>query len=100
MIEFISYNLIAGAFATTFNKENTKFQIKFSPWYMMLASFDYWIFDVDPTYSMAVLSSPCSQGTTIISGTPSPDMKLYNRALAIAEDLGYDLSKSVRSPHI
>lgn len=87
-------------FATPVNKENTKFKIKFSPWYMMLVSFDYWIVDIDPTYSIAVLSSPYSRGITIISRTPSPNMKLYNRALAIAENLGYDLSKSVRSPHI
>lgn len=87
-------------FATPINKENTKFKVRFSPWYMRVFSFDYWIVDVDPTYTLAVLSSPSSKGITIISRTASPDMKLLNRALSIAESLGYDLSKSVKSPQL
>ena len=62
---------------------------------MKFAAFDYWIVDIDPSYSIAVLGSPASKGVTILSRTKNPDEELYKRALAIASNMGYDLSRSI-----
>jgi apolipoprotein D and lipocalin family protein len=83
--------------ATPTNSDNTKLKVKFSPWYMRFTAFDYWIVDVDPTYSIAVLSSPASKGITILSRNPNPDTNLYKRALSIATNMGYDLTKSIKT---
>ena len=81
--------------ASPINSENTKFKVRFSPWYMKFAAFDYWIVEIDPSYSIAVLGSPASKGVTILSRTKNPDEELYKRALAIASNMGYDLSRSI-----
>jgi apolipoprotein D and lipocalin family protein len=86
--------------ATPVNFANTKFKIRFDPWYLRWASFDYWIVDVDPEYQMSVLSAPDSMGVTILSRTPAPDPALYGRALNIARALGYDPNKSRVTPQL
>ena len=65
---------------------------------MKFAAFDYWIVDIDPSYSIAVLGSPASKGITILSRTKNPDGELYKRAIAIASSMGYDLSKNIKTP--
>jgi apolipoprotein D and lipocalin family protein len=84
--------------ASPINPENTKFKVRFSPWYMKFAAFDYWIVNIDPSYSIAVLASPASKGITLLSRTKNPDGELYKRALAIASSMGYDLSRSIKTP--
>jgi apolipoprotein D and lipocalin family protein len=59
---------------------------------------DYWILDLDPDYTYAVVGEQDRKYLWILSRTPEMDSSLYNEILERITNQGYDTSKLIRTP--
>jgi apolipoprotein D and lipocalin family protein len=59
---------------------------------------DYWILDLDPDYTYAVVGEQDRKYLWILSRTPEIDSGLYNEILQRITNQGYDTSKLIRTP--
>jgi apolipoprotein D and lipocalin family protein len=59
---------------------------------------DYWILDLDPDYTFAVVGEQDRKYLWILSRTPEIDSTLYNEILERITNQGYDTSKLIRTP--
>lgn len=60
---------------------------------------NYWILDLDQTYTYAVVGEPDRKYLWILSRTPEIDPHLYNEILERIKDQGYDTTKLIRTKH-
>lgn len=60
---------------------------------------DYWILDLDPDYTFAVVGEQDRKYLWILSRTPEIDSDLYEKILEGIANQGYDTSKLMRTPH-
>lgn len=80
---------------------NTKLKVRFAPaWLSFLPMVwgDYWVIDLAPDYSYAVVGEPGRTYLWVLSRTPSMDEALLQRALESVRKNGYDLSGLIRTP--
>jgi apolipoprotein D and lipocalin family protein len=54
---------------------------------------DYWVIGLDPDYRWAVVGEPRRRYLWILSRTPAMAPEDYARAVAVAREAGYDLSR-------
>ncbi len=60
---------------------------------------DYWIVGLDKEYRYAVVGEPSRKYVWILSRTPELPQLLYDEAVRIVRDAGYDPSRLLRTPH-
>ncbi len=74
---------------------NSKLQVRFAPaWLSWLPVWgDYWIIDLAPDYSYAVIGEPARAYLWILSRTPKMDDAVYEKILKAAAAKGFDVSK-------
>jgi apolipoprotein D and lipocalin family protein len=58
----------------------------------------YWIVALDPDYRWALVGHPDRTYLWILSRTPQMDAALYTSLVERARELGYDVSRLVRTP--
>jgi apolipoprotein D and lipocalin family protein len=79
--------------------QNSKLQVRFAPaWLSWLPVWgDYWIIDLAPDYSYAVIGEPSREYLWLLSRTPKMDAALYEKILVEAKAKGFDSSKVVKT---
>ncbi len=79
---------------------NAKMEIRFLPlalaWWPFAWS-DYWVLDVAPDYAYAMAGSPARDTLWILSRRRDLDPAVYERLVAKARALGFDVGKLIRS---
>jgi apolipoprotein D and lipocalin family protein len=70
-----------------------KLKVTFVPILGSLAAGDYWIIDLKPDYSMAVVGAPTGDFGWILARKPNLPKADMDRALEALEKNGYDVSK-------
>lgn len=79
---------------------NTKLEVRFAPSYLSFLPFvwgDYWIIDLAPDYSYAVVGSPDRKYLWVLSRTPRMDESVYAQALSRASAEGFDVNRLVKT---
>lgn len=78
---------------------NAKLEIRFLPlalaWWPFAWS-DYWVLDLAPDYSHALVGVPARDALWILSRRPELDRPVYERLIAKARALGFDVDKLIR----
>ncbi len=59
---------------------------------------DYWIVDLAPDYSYAVVSEPDRKYLWVLSRTPQMSTQTYDRVLGRLTELGFDPAKLIKPP--
>lgn len=80
---------------------NSKLKVRFAPSWLSFMPFvwaDYWIVDLDPDYSYAVVSEPDREYFWILSRTQKMNDQVYDDILKRAEAKGFDRKKVVKTP--
>ena len=75
-----------------------RLEVRFTPDWLAWVPFlwaDYWVIDLDPGYTWAVVGEPGRDYLWILSREPSMDGELFARLKAGAEAMGYDLAPLV-----
>lgn len=75
-------------------------QVRFAPGWLSWLPWvwsDYWVIDLDPDYTWAVVGEPDREYFWILSREPSMDRALFEAIKLRASQLGYDLSNLVVS---
>ena len=76
-------------------------KVRFAPAFLSFLPFvwgDYWILDLTPDYSAALVGSPDRKYLWILARTPTLDEATYARLVAAAATQGFDVARLVRSP--
>lgn len=73
--------------------ETAKLKVTFVPWLGSIAAGDYWILDVKPDYSMAVVGAPKGGFGWILARVPALSKGDTDRALKILAKNGYDTTQ-------
>ncbi len=71
----------------------SKLEVRFAPAFLSIFPFvwgDYWIIDLAPDYSYAVIGEPSRQYLWILSRTPALPLDVYGAILDRIRDQGYD----------
>jgi apolipoprotein D and lipocalin family protein len=79
---------------------NTKLKVRFAPAFLSFLPFvwgDYWIMEVAPDYSYAVVGEPARRYLWILSRTPRMDEGVFQELVNHAEAQGYDMSLLTRT---
>lgn len=72
-----------------------RLEVRFAPKWMSwlpLVWADYWVIDLDPGYTWAVVGDPERRYLWVLSRDPGMDRRLLERLKARAVEMGYDLS--------
>ncbi len=80
------------------NKSNAKLKVSFVPVWMRWTGIgrgDYWIIDLAPDYSYAVVSEPQKQYLWILSRTPRMKIATFESIKAKLVATGFDLSRLI-----
>jgi apolipoprotein D and lipocalin family protein len=79
----------------------SKLKVRFAPGFLSFLGFvwgDYWILDLDPDYSRALVGSPDRKYLWVLSREPSMEEEAYEALLAEAGGMGFDVSRVRRTP--
>jgi len=79
---------------------NTKLKVRFAPKLLSFLPFvwgNYWIIDLAPDYSYAVIGEPTRKYLWVLSRTPTMDDTILQSVLDQVEQKGYDLSSLIRT---
>jgi len=82
------------------NGPNTKLKVRFAPAFLGFLPFvwgDYWIIELAPDYSYAVIGEPSRKYLWILSRTPKMDEETFDQILEDVKNKGYDLTGLVRT---
>jgi apolipoprotein D and lipocalin family protein len=80
---------------------NAKLEVRFAPGFLSFLPQvwgDYWILDLAPDYSYAVVGDKKREYLWILSRTPQMDVKTYENVLAVVEQKGFVPNKLVKTP--
>lgn len=78
-----------------------KLEVRFAPEWLAFLPFvwgDYWVIDLAPDYSYAVVGAPGRDYLWILARAPQLDEAIYQRIVDRLPTLGYDPAKVVRTP--
>lgn len=81
---------------------STKLKVRFAPAFLSFLPFvwgNYWIIDLAPDYSYAVVGEPERKYFWILSRTPTMDEEVFQSLVIRATNQGYDLTTLVRTQH-
>ena len=81
---------------------NTKLKVRFAPAFLSFLPFvwgDYWIIELAPDYSYAVIGEPSRKYLWILSRKPSIEESTLQDILTRVKQKGYDLNGLVRTKH-
>jgi apolipoprotein D and lipocalin family protein len=79
---------------------NTKLKVRFAPAFLSFLPFvwgNYWIIDLAPDYSYAVVGEPDRKYMWVLSRTPAVDETTMQGILDRAKGKGYDLTGLIRT---
>lgn len=65
--------------------------VSFVPW-LPFAKGDYWVLDVDPAHSVAVVGEPSGKTGWILAREPALDEAEFDKAVSVLQTMGYDTS--------
>ena len=80
---------------------NAKLKVRFAPGFLSFISSvwgDYWIIDLAPDYSYAVVGDPKREYLWILNRTPQMDSATYENILHAVEQKGFVPNKLVQTP--
>lgn len=72
-----------------------RLEVRFAPGWLAWLPFvwaDYWVIDLDPGYTWAVVGEPDREYLWVLSREPSMERALFERIKARAQGMGYDLA--------
>jgi apolipoprotein D and lipocalin family protein len=75
--------------------------VRFAPGFLSFLPFvwgDYWIVELDRDYQYAMVGEPSRKYLWILSRRPEMDEATYAALTGRARDLGFDVSRLVRTP--
>lgn len=81
---------------------NAKLEVRFLPLALAWLPFawaDYWILDLAPDYSHALVGTPSRRFLWVLARSPAIDDTVVQRLLARAEAMGFETSRVVRTRH-
>ena len=84
------------------NEPNSKLKVRFAPAFLSFLPFvwgDYWVIDLSPDYTYAVVGEPNRQYLWILSRTPALPDSTMQGILGRIRQQGYDLSDLVHTMH-
>lgn len=81
---------VAEGVATSRSPDNDRLRVSFVPW-LPFAAGDYWILDLDPDYTVAVIGSPGGTAGWVLARTPSLSSARLLAAYDVLERNGYDI---------
>jgi apolipoprotein D and lipocalin family protein len=58
---------------------------------------DYWVIGLDADYGWVVVGDPGREYLWVLARTPRLDESVYQRAVTIAKDKGFDVSRLVKT---
>jgi apolipoprotein D and lipocalin family protein len=79
---------------------NTKLKVRFAPAFLSFLPFvwgDYWIIELSPDYTYAVVGEPDRKYMWILSRTPKMDETTLQGIIERARQKGYDLTDLIRT---
>lgn len=83
--------------------ENTRLAVRFHTWFGPLIPVpeegNYWILHVDERYQEAIVGTPHRKYLWILARTSAIPAPRYAALVAKARQLGFDVSRLIRSPH-
>lgn len=82
---------------------NTKLKVRFAPAFLSFLPFvwgDYWIIDLAPDYTYAVIGEPDRRYLWILSRSQNMDEGLLNQILVRVRTRGYDTSALIKTTHL
>jgi len=80
----------------------TRLQVRFAPAFLSFLPFvwgDYWVIELAPDYSYAVIGEPSREYLWVLARSPSMDDVTLDRLLQRAAAQGYDPARAVRTVH-
>lgn len=86
--------LVAEAVARRVEGHPGRLKVRFAPDWLSWLPFvwaDYWVLDLDPGYTWALVGEPGREYLWILSRDPVMDQELFDRLKARAESMGYEL---------
>jgi apolipoprotein D and lipocalin family protein len=81
---------------------NTKLEVRFAPAFLRFLPFvwgDYWIIDLAPDYSHAVVGDPSRKYLWVLARAPQMGEEAYRAAVSRAEAQGFDVSRLSKTTH-
>jgi apolipoprotein D and lipocalin family protein len=80
----------------------SKLKVRFAPSFLSFLPFvwgDYWILDLAPDYSYAVVGGPQRKHLWILSRTPAMDADVYEKIVDRLAKEGYQVSRLIQTDH-
>lgn len=84
------------------NEPNTKLKVRFAPSFLSFLSFvwgDYWIIDLAPDYSYAVIGEPNRKYLWVLARTSALESDTLKSILERATAQGYNLIEIIKTKH-
>lgn len=91
-------NTIGGEAKVTDRATNAKLKARIRRGVLSFTQSDYWIIDLAPDYSYAVVSSPKRENLRILSRAPQMDVATYEGILHALEQKGFTPNKLIKTP--
>ena len=83
------------------NGPTSRLKVRFAPAFLSFIPMvwgNYWILDLAPDYSVALVGDPDRKYLWILSRTPQLDDATYQRMVATAAAQGFDVSRLMKAP--
>lgn len=77
--------------------DGAKLKVRFTPGWVPFAEGDYWVFHLEPDYSMALVGDPDGKYLWLLARAPDPSDILVSRAMETAQSLGFETDPLVFS---
>jgi len=88
--------------ACAVDNDSARLEVSFLPRGLRWIPFskgDYWVIQVAPDYSVALVGSPDRKFLWLLSRTPTLDATVQEHYLAQARQQGFDLAPLIQTPH-
>jgi apolipoprotein D and lipocalin family protein len=82
------------------DRNGAKLKVRFAPAFLSFLRFvwgDYWVIGLDADYGWVVVGDPGREYLWVLARTPRLDESVYQRAVTIAKDKGFDVSRLVKT---
>lgn len=79
----------------------SRLKVRFAPAFLSFIPMvwgNYWVLDLAPDYSVALVGDPGREYLWILSRTPQLDDATYQRVVAVAAAQGFDVAKLIKAP--
>lgn len=81
---------VANGVARSVSDGNDQLRVRFAPGYIPFTEGDYWVFDLLPDYSAALVGDPSGKYLWILSRTPRLDDDKLDKLLSTARNEGFE----------